>query len=84
MQAITRFFVDRWQFTAILFLLLIALGIGAVLAIPKSEDPITEFPGVATSIVMPGADAEQMERLVAIPIQDVAQIGETVTVPCDK
>ncbi len=70
MQAITRFFVDRWQFTAVLFALLIALGIGAVLAIPKSEDPITEFPGVAIAIVLPGADAEQMERLVAIPVED--------------
>lgn len=70
MQAITRFFVDRWQFTAILFLLLIALGIGAIISIPKSEDPIVEFPGVAIAVVLPGADAEQMERLVAIPIED--------------
>lgn len=70
MQAITRFFVDRWQFTGVLFLLLIALGVGAVLAIPKSEDPITEFPGVSTAVVLPGADAEQMERLVAIPLED--------------
>ena len=70
MQAITRFFVDRWQFTAILFLLLIALGMGAIISIPKSEDPIVEFPGVAIAVVLPGADAEQMERLVAIPIED--------------
>ncbi|MGE0742927.1 MAG: efflux RND transporter permease subunit [Hyphomonadaceae bacterium] len=70
MQAITRFFVDRWQFTAILFVLLIALGIGAIVAIPKAEDPIVEFPGVAVAIVLPGADAEQMERLVAIPVED--------------
>ncbi len=70
MQAITRFFVDRWQFTAILFLLLTALGIGAIISIPKSEDPVVEFPGVAIAVVLPGADAEQMERLVAIPIED--------------
>ncbi len=70
MQAITRFFVDRWQFTAILFALLIALGLGAIASIPKSEDPIVEFPGAAIAVVLPGADAEQMERLVAIPIED--------------
>ncbi len=70
MQAITRFFVDRWQFTGVLFALLIALGVGAVIAIPKSEDPITEFPGASVSVVLPGADAEQMERLVAIPLED--------------
>ncbi len=78
MQAITRFFVDRWQFTGVLFLLLIALGIGAVLAIPKSEDPITEFPGVSTAVVLPGADAEQMERLVAIPLEDAINSIEDI------
>jgi multidrug efflux pump subunit AcrB len=70
MQAITRFFVDRWQFSAVLFTLLVALGVGAIFSIPKSEDPITEFPGVAIAVILPGADAEQMERLVAIPIED--------------
>lgn len=70
MQAITRFFVDRWQFSAVLFVLLAALGLGAIFSIPKSEDPITEFPGVAIAVVLPGADAEQMERLIAIPIED--------------
>jgi multidrug efflux pump subunit AcrB len=78
MQAITRFFVDRWQFTGVLFLLLIALGVGAVMAIPKSEDPITEFPGVATAIVLPGADAEQMERLVAIPLENAINSIEDI------
>ena len=70
MEAITRFFADRWQFTAVLFALLIGLGIQAIVTIPKAEDPIVEVPGVATAIVLPGADAEQMERLVAIPLED--------------
>ena len=56
-----------------LFALLIALGVGAVFSIPKSEDPITEFPASSIAIVLPGADAEQMERLVAIPIEDARQ-----------
>lgn len=78
MQAITRFFIDRWQFTAVLFVLWIALGVGAVLSIPKSEDPIVELPGVSIAIVLPGADAEQMERLVAIPIEDAINSIENV------
>jgi multidrug efflux pump subunit AcrB len=78
MQAITRFFVDRWQFSAILFTLLVALGVAAVFSIPKSEDPITEFPGAAVSVILPGADAEQMERLVAIPIEDQLNAIEDV------
>jgi multidrug efflux pump subunit AcrB len=69
MQAITRFFVDRWQFTLILFTLLFALGVQSVFAIPKSEDPIVSFAGVGVIVVLPGADAEQMERVVTIPIE---------------
>ncbi len=69
MQAITRFFIERWQFTLILFIMLFALGVANVQSIPKSEDPIVQFPGVGVFVVLPGADAEQMERLVAIPIE---------------
>ncbi len=69
MKAFTRFFVDRWQFTLILFILLFGLGVQSVMSIPKSEDPIVSFPGVGVFVVLPGADAEQMERVVAIPIE---------------
>ncbi len=78
MQAITRFFVDRWQFSAVLFALLVALGVGAIVSIPKAEDPIVEFPGVSVAIVLPGADAEQMERLVAIPVEDAVNAIEDI------
>lgn len=78
MQAITRFFVDRWQFSAVLFVLLAALGASAIFSIPKSEDPIVEFPGVAVAVILPGADAEQMERLVAIPIEDQVNAIEDI------
>ncbi len=84
MQAITRFFVERWQFTLILFAMLLALGAGALTAIPKSEDPIVSFPGVSVTVILPGADAAQMERTVAIPLEtalngleDVDQISSS-------
>src|SRR5688572_20143993 len=84
MKAFTRFFVDRWQFTLILFVMLFALGVQSVLSIPKSEDPIVNFPGVGVFVVLPGTDAEQMERVVAIPIEtalngleDVDEINST-------
>jgi multidrug efflux pump subunit AcrB len=69
MQAFTRFFVDRWQFTLVLFGLLLSLGVASLMSIPKSEDPVTRFPFVGVVVVLPGADAEQMERVVAIPIE---------------
>lgn len=81
MQAIVKFFVDSWQFSLVVFGLLLALGASAVMSVPKSEDPIAQFPIAVVIVVLPGADAEQMEKLVAIPleqafnrIEDVKQI----------
>jgi multidrug efflux pump subunit AcrB len=54
MQGFTRFFVDRWQFTLIVFVMLFGLGIQSVMSIPKSEDPIVSFPGVGVFVVLPG------------------------------
>jgi multidrug efflux pump subunit AcrB len=68
-REITRFFVDRWQFTVVLFSLLILLGYSAISSIPKAEDPIARFPGVSVTVSLPGADASQMEKLVAIPLE---------------
>lgn len=86
LRAATRFFVDSWQFTMVLFALLILLGFNAVMSIPKAEDPIARFPGVSVTVVLPGADAEQMEKLVAIPLEqainrleDIRDIETTVT-----
>jgi multidrug efflux pump subunit AcrB len=79
MRELTRFFVDRWQFTLMMFALLVALGAYALMVIPKSEDPITRFPAVGVSIVLPGADAEQMERLVVIPVESALNGLEDVS-----
>jgi multidrug efflux pump subunit AcrB len=61
--------VKRWQFTLVVFLALCALGVEAIVAIPKSEDPtfpIAEFLVVA---VLPGATPGDLERLVVDPIE---------------
>jgi multidrug efflux pump subunit AcrB len=69
MRAIVRFFVDSWQFSLVVFGLLLALGASAVMSVPKSEDPIAQFPIAVVTVILPGADAEQMEKLVAIPLE---------------
>ena len=58
MQNIVRFFVDRWQFSLVLFAMLVALGASAMVSIPKSEDPTVRFPLAGVTVVLPGADAE--------------------------
>jgi len=67
---IWAFSVTRWQFTLVLFALLVAVGINSLLNIPRSEDP--EFhPPIATVVaIYPGADPVDIERLVVDPIED--------------
>ncbi len=67
---IVDFAVRRWQFTVLLFLMLIALGGMSWLNIPRAEDPSFPVPIYTTIAVYPGADAEDMEQLVVEPIEE--------------
>jgi len=61
--------VKNYQFTVVVFLLLIALGIYSFLKIPQAEDPefpISIFPVIA---VYPGASPIDMEQLVVDKIE---------------
>ncbi len=70
---ITAFAVRQWQATLIAVVLVTALGISAFLAIPRSVDPVVSFPAAIVTIVLPGADATDIEETVAKPVEDVLQ-----------
>lgn len=65
-----EFPLRRHQFTIVVFLLLVAMGLTAWQQIPRSEDPYFPIPSFIISVIYPGADPEDMERLVAKPIED--------------
>jgi multidrug efflux pump subunit AcrB len=67
---IWKFSVERWQFTLVLFGLLIAVGINSLREIPRSEDPEFQPPIPTVVAVYPGADPADIERLVVDPIED--------------
>ncbi|WP_353203128.1 efflux RND transporter permease subunit [Sphingomonas sp.] len=70
---ITAFAVRRWQVTLVAFLLLALLGVSAFLTIPRSVDPHFPIPTVVVTVILPGADAADMEETVAKPLEDVLQ-----------
>ena len=78
MERFSQFFVNRWQFTLALFGMLFTLGIASLLSIPKAEDPEVDIPASGVVVILPGADAEQMERVVAIPIEQALNSLENV------
>jgi multidrug efflux pump subunit AcrB len=61
--------VRRWQFTLVVFVALAALGLNALFAIPKSEDPTFPVPEFVVVAVLPGATPDDLERLVVDPIE---------------
>ena len=69
-MSLWSFSVHRWQFTLVVFALLIATGLWALGAIPRAEDPSLKFPGSLIAVHYPGADPEDVERLVVDPIED--------------
>jgi len=69
-MSLWSFSVHRWQFTLVVFALLIATGLWALGAIPRAEDPSLKFPGSLVAVHYPGADPEDVERLVVDPIED--------------
>jgi multidrug efflux pump subunit AcrB len=76
-MSLWSFSVRRWQFTLVVFALLIATGLWAFSSIPRAEDPTLKFPGSLIVVQYPGADPEDVERLVVDPIEDqLAELEE--------
>ncbi len=72
------FAVRRWQFTLVVFALLVALGYASFQNIARSEDPTFPFPATTITVVWPGAEPADMERQVIKPIEDAVNSLERV------
>jgi len=62
--------IRRHQFTLVAFLCLAVLGVYTFQQIPREEDPHIRFAAFFVTAIWPGADPQDMERLVAKPIED--------------
>jgi len=66
----TKFFVKNYQFTIVIFLALLALGLNSLMNMPRSEDPPFSPPMYTVIAIYPGTSPEDMETLVAKPIEE--------------
>ncbi|MDX1941901.1 MAG: efflux RND transporter permease subunit [Saprospiraceae bacterium] len=66
---IAEFSVKNYQFTLVIFLGVLALGIFSLLSMPKGEDPEPVFPGFSVIVVYPGASPSDMEEQVVDPME---------------
>ena len=67
---IIDFSVKNYQFTVIVFLMLVAVGWSSWSSIPRGEDPTFPIPGYTVLAVYPGATPSDLEQLVVDPIED--------------
>ncbi|HEY9044645.1 MAG TPA: efflux RND transporter permease subunit [Ohtaekwangia sp.] len=67
---ISEYAVKNYQFTLVMFLMAVALGITTLFTMPRSEDPEVESPQYAIIVVYPGTSPKDMEELVVDPIEE--------------
>jgi len=65
-----KFFVKNWQFTLVIFIAVMVLGINALLNMPRGEDPPFGAPIFSIVVVYPGTNPKDMEKLIADPIEE--------------
>jgi multidrug efflux pump subunit AcrB len=67
---ISEYAVKNYQFTLIMFLMAVALGVATLFTMPRSEDPEIEAPQYNIVVVYPGTSPEDMEELVVDPVEE--------------
>src|SRR5215831_1704199 len=66
---ITSFFVRNYQFTLVMFLMIIVVSVVTLMTMPRSEDPEIHAPQFPIVVVYPGTSPKDMEELVVKPIE---------------
>src|SRR3954451_18432153 len=67
---LSRFFIDRPIFAAVISLFLVLAGLAAMRSLPVAQYPEIAPPVVTVQAVYPGASAQTIEQTVAAPIEN--------------
>ena len=65
-----KYAIDNYQFTVMVFFLLVIAGITSYVTMPRTENPVIYMPGGSVVVIYPGASPADLEQLVAIPIEE--------------
>ncbi len=67
---LTEYSLRASRFTFVVFFCIAALGLSSYFEIPRREDPALNLPWTVAVVVLPGASAIEMERLIVRPLED--------------
>jgi multidrug efflux pump subunit AcrB len=65
-----RLSIDNYQFTLVVFLVLLAVSIVSYFQMPRMENPTVYISGGSVIVIYPGASPKDMEQLIAIPVEE--------------
>src|SRR5450432_4451667 len=66
---IANYAVKNYQFTLVIFIMIIVLGTTTLLNMPRSEDPEMHAPTYTVVVVYPGTSQKDIEELVVKPLE---------------
>lgn len=66
---LTSFFVKNYQFTLVVFLMVIVVSATTLFTMPRAEDPEINPPQYPIVVIYPGTSPKDMEELVVKPIE---------------
>lgn len=75
---ISDFAVKNYQFTLVIFLMTVVLGLTTFLNMPRSEDPVIDAPNFPIVVIYPGASPEDLEELVVDPLEKTIYALENI------
>ena len=75
---ISEFAVKNYQFTLVIFLMTVAIGLTTFFNMPRSEDPVIESPQFPVIVIYPGASPEDLEELVVDPLEEAIYELESI------
>jgi len=61
--------IRNYQFTLIMVLMVIAVGVSSMLTMPRSEDPEMKSPNFPVVVIYPGTTPKDMEQLIVKPME---------------
>ncbi|SEW46548.1 Multidrug efflux pump subunit AcrB [Chitinophaga sp. YR573] len=75
---ISSYAVKNYQFTLVIFIMIVVLGITTILNMPRSEDPEMHAPTYSVAIVYPGTSPKDMENLIVDPLEKEFSAQENI------
>ncbi len=66
---ISEYAVKNYQFTLVILVMAIVVGLTTLINMPRSEDPEIKIPSFTVIVVYPGTSPQDMEELVVDPIE---------------